>query len=201
MLAAVERVLGSVPVERLTPILEAPSDLHRQEICAVSGMAVGEACPTRVSEWLPRDASVAGCTWHHATDRGPITIWPQVFRDWARDAGLLTEDARPRTAAPIATHAANSATRSPDPHSALAIARPLGGAVFLLDPTLRPEFQALRLSARGSVSGRLEWFVDGVSVAIADRDEVVRWPLVPGRHTVRVRDERGASAETWVEVR
>ena len=82
----------------------------------------------------------------------------------------------------------------------LTITRPLGGALFLLDPSLRPEFQALTFSARGG-EGPLEWFLNGTSLAIVDDDRGVRWPLQRGRHRISVKDRRGNMDETTITVR
>jgi membrane carboxypeptidase/penicillin-binding protein PbpC len=83
----------------------------------------------------------------------------------------------------------------------LTIRRPLGGAVFLIDPTLRPAFQQLTLSARGGADGPLTWSIDGTIVGEARADETLKWPLARGRHEIVVRDAAGASARTRIEVR
>jgi penicillin-binding protein 1C len=208
MLAAVERVEGALPVGDTRPILAPTPDVHRVELCAMSGMRATDACPTRVSEWMPAGVDVPDCTWHHATDRGLVTVWPEAFRDWARTEGLATPDG-PRDAAPIDVRAADVTTPAPGdaPRTRqaaaepLTIRRPLGGAVFLIDPTLRAEFQQLSLSARGGAGGPLTWSIDGTIVGRVRADETLKWPLTRGRHEVVVRDEDGASARTRIEVR
>jgi membrane carboxypeptidase/penicillin-binding protein PbpC len=72
--------------------------------------------------------------------------------------------------------------------------------VFLLDTTLRPEYQMLSLAARGG-TGTLQWFVNGVALREAAPDEVVRWPLRRGRHDILVRDEAGREARSHLTVR
>ena len=175
-------------------------------------MAAGDACPTRASEWAPAGLSLQTCTWHHAVDGRTITIWPDVYRRWARDEGLLTDvvgDPVPGRAVGSRVTADGRDGRTsrrlpgrPDGARAraLTIVRPLTGAVFLFDPTLRPEFQALTLEAQGA-SGALEWFVDGAPIPARDRSGRVKWPLAPGRHALVVRDEAGRSAETEIVVR
>ena len=155
-------------------------------------------------------------------------MWPEVYRDWARGMGLLrpapAADAAPvltsvahRPAAvtdaaasgPTARAAASSSLAAPSASgarnhadtAALTIVRPLGGAVFLIDPTLRPEFQALTLTARASGAARLEWFVDGDSLGIVDRDASIKWSLARGHHEIVVRDDQGRSAATRIDVR
>ena len=214
MLAAVEHVRGRLPIDDAKPIAAPTDDLRRVELCAMSGLPAGQACPTRRAEWVPDAATHGTCDWHHASDTGVITIWPPAFQAWARDRGLL--DARPpvgvpitpevrlaSTALPHATNvggAAAEATRRAE-RLPLAIVRPLGGALFLIDPTLRPEFQTLTLSASGGAPGPLEWKVNGAVVGVDEGTARVRWPLVRGRHDITVHDSAGQSARTYVEVR
>jgi len=199
MLAAVERARGRLPIGDMTPILAPPADVRRIEVCAESGMAPTDACPTRASEWVSAGATKPPCTWHHATDMGTITIWPEVFRPWARSAGRLTVSATPAAAPVVAARVTRAASAPAD--TMLDIVAPLAGAVFLLDPTLRPEFQALTFRARGGAPGTREWFVDGASVGRALPDDLVRWPLSRGTHDISVRDGDGHAALTRIVVR
>jgi membrane carboxypeptidase/penicillin-binding protein PbpC len=73
--------------------------------------------------------------------------------------------------------------------------------VYLLDSTLRQEFQALSLRARGGASGRREWFVDGTSIGSVNGNDTLRWPLARGTHEVEVRDDSGHAAVTHFVVR
>ena len=79
--------------------------------------------------------------------------------------------------------------------------RPLAGAVYLIDPTLQPEFQTLPLAAQGASRGLIEWYVDGALVGRAGPDATVRWPLIRGSHRITARDSAGRSAATQVVVR
>ena len=174
-------------------------------------MSAGDACPTRASEWLPQGHTADVCTWHHSSDRGLVTIWPDVYRDWARQNGLLAAPAS-SSEPPVVGRADGGAdwnarargvhaTRATAAESSeLTIVRPLAGGVFLLDPTLRPEYQMLSLAARGG-SGTLHWFVDGAALEEAAPDDTVRWPLVRGRHEILVRDSTGREARTHLTVR
>jgi len=83
----------------------------------------------------------------------------------------------------------------------LAITSPLAGALYLIDPTLRPEFQRLPFRASGGAPGALEWVVDDRSIGRAHRDEPMWWPLAKGTHTIIVRDAGGRSASTHIVVR
>ena len=80
------------------------------------------------------------------------------------------------------------------------IVSPADGSTYLIDPTLRAEFQTLPLRAVAA-RGPLEWRVDG-RIQPAARDEGdVHWPLRRGRHRVMVRDARGQQAEVTIVVK
>ena len=64
--------------------------LHRVEVCATSGLVAGDACPTRVTEWVPAGPAET-CAWHHASDESLITVWPDIYRAWARQNGVLRD--------------------------------------------------------------------------------------------------------------
>ncbi|MEZ5317426.1 MAG: penicillin-binding protein 1C [Vicinamibacterales bacterium] len=215
MLAAVELVRGPGAIGDDTPIARPPGDVERVEVCALSGLAPNEACPVRVAEWLPSGLDLDRCTWHHATTSGDrVTVLPDAYRQWARmddhagmllDAGIGTTafDAEPSVAgSPDPARPAASGTPTPAaPEAGLRIVAPLAGALYLLDPTLRREFQALPLRAAGAAPGELEWFVDDERVARGAADGTARWPLARGTHHVRVRDASGREAVTRITVR
>ena len=203
MIAAIERVRGSLPIGETVSIVTVPADVRRVELCAISGMAPHAACPTRAVEWVPSTTVLQQCTWHHASDRGLVTVWPEPFRRWARTSGVFLSDQNSEShpvAAQAAPAAPVSSTRQKDSRG-LAIVRPLGGAVYLIDPTLRPEFQTLPLAAQGASRGLIEWYVDGALVGRAGPDATVRWPLIRGSHRITARDSAGRSAATQVVVR
>ncbi|TAK16540.1 MAG: penicillin-binding protein 1C [Acidobacteria bacterium] len=189
MMAAVERARGSASIDDMTPIVAPTPDVEQVEVCARSGLRPGDACPSRATEWLPVGAALPDCDWHFTSDEGPVTIWPEPYREWATNAGYLTKATHGPSVESVAA-AAKPATR----RSSLTITSPLAGATFLIDPTLRPEFQALPLRAIGA-EGRTEWSVDGTPVATD------RWPLSRGVHRISVTDARGRVATVSVTVR
>jgi len=132
MLAAMRRA----GVNDDTPIVDRPDDLEQQPICALSGLRPSTSCPSTESEWLPRDAAVEFCAWHHA---GRIA-WPAEYREWAA--------ARERRTTPSASRVADTRFR---------ITSPSNDATYLVDPTLHREFQALHLRATHDAT----WQVDG----------------------------------------
>jgi membrane carboxypeptidase/penicillin-binding protein PbpC len=80
------------------------------------------------------------------------------------------------------------------------IISPADGATYLIDPTLRREFQTLSLKA-AAASGRVEWTVNGRSLGVSMPRAHFEWPLVPGRHTISARDAAGRTDQVTVVVR
>jgi membrane carboxypeptidase/penicillin-binding protein PbpC len=181
------------------PIASPTPDVESHEVCALSGLAPHEACLTRAADWLPAGAELPRCDWHHAGEDGIVTVWPERYVEWARGAGLIvTPDL---TVRPSPGDAAPHRHGRPTPERALRITSPGDGATFLLDPTLRPEFQTLSLRIAGAAPGPIEWFVDGRPLGVSRDGAPVRWPLARGEHIITARDASGRSAEADVIVR
>jgi penicillin-binding protein 1C len=222
MLAAEARVAGGIKPSD-DAVLDPPSTLVDATICGLSGMRAGDACPVRRRERLAPDApQVAGaaCTWHQAAHGELATLWPERYRGWAEASGLRSPVEReaearvaPRGEAEPRGDSASGGTQSLTPRHAhtdprprprprqgsasatLQVVHPAAGTVFLIDPTLRAEFQALPFRAVGSGGGQVSWTVNGRPVGSAGGDAAVLWPLQRGSHVAVVRDTRGRSAE------
>ena len=175
LLAAERRVAGALPAESDAATDAAPSGLVRQPVCALSGGLATPACPSRVEEWLPSERTHHSCDWHRATAGGPVVDWPPEYRQWAESAGLAV--------------ARVADVRGTTTLSALRIASPPPGATYLIDPTLRRDFQTLTLRAVGA-DGGVEWRVDGALVGSSTSSGAVAWPLARGTHVVTARDAR-----------
>jgi penicillin-binding protein 1C len=205
MLAAMSRVAPASAVSagsRAFDIVAAPPDASRRNVCLLSGMAANPWCPRQGLESVPAEAALMPCSWHHHADEGVLTVWPPQYRAWAKQNGLLEEVMPPvvRTSATNVGTAAK-ARRIVRPRAAmLSIINPPAGAIYLIDPTLRREFQTLPLRASGA-AGELTWRVDGREVGSASAETAVHWPLAAGRHVVGVEDSRGRRAETTVLVK
>jgi penicillin-binding protein 1C len=150
-------------------IVDVPPGLERAPICALSGLRPSTSCPHVEMEWFPSDAPVTFCSWHH---EGRID-WPPEYRDWA--------GVKPSSVP------ATIARRTP-----LRVTNPAQGATYLIDPTLRTQFQALHL--RAAADAPVRWSVDGQRV----REE---WPLKPGRHTIVAADEYGHRDSVTITVK
>lgn len=168
MLAAVKRAEGTIPIGDDDPIVPIPSDAAWLPICGMSGERPSPFCPAIRKEWLPADAPAQFCSWHH----DGYVDWPAEYRAWVRASA-------PTLPAKAGAHTA-----------ALAIRNPPNGATYLIDPTLRPEFQALQLRATADVS----WRIDGHDVGS-------RWSLRPGEHVVEAVDRAGRRDTVKIRVR
>jgi penicillin-binding protein 1C len=168
MLAAMRRAGGNDE----TTIVDRPDDLEQQPICALSGLRPSTSCPSNETEWLPRDAAVEFCAWHHA---GGVS-WPSEYREWA-----AAHDRRTAGNTPRATVARDTTFR---------ITSPSNDTTYLVDPTLHREFQALHLRATHDAN----WIVDGKPAAR-------EWPLRTGQHTIVATNARGERDRVYITVR
>jgi penicillin-binding protein 1C len=148
-------------------IVDPPADMERQPVCALSGARPSTWCPMVDSEWLPKSAPVEFCAWHHQD----YVAWPAEYRAWAA----------PRT------KRANVVVRHDD---ALRITNPANDSTYLIDPTLRTEYQALHLRANADA----KWSVDGKPTSH-------QWPLAPGKHVIAAMDSRGRRDAVTITVR
>ena len=189
--------------------------LERRDVCGLSGEAANPWCPVRRREWLPVEQPSLPCSWHlsavasakvdHLADEGLLTVWPAEFRDWAgRRAETM---ARPAAGSGESRQSGVSrsrrrpARRSTRATPAFRLANPPTGATYLIDPTLRPEFQTLPLRVVSASPTRVEWSVNGSRLGAASSESALEWRLRPGRHSIVARDARGNVAESVVVVR
>jgi membrane carboxypeptidase/penicillin-binding protein PbpC len=170
-------------------------------------MAANAWCPSRQMEWLAPDEQVP-CSWHHMSDDGLLVVWPPEYRQWAagqgllaRAAGLGARDSVRHARAPARASGSSSLAEAHQREVGLEIANPPTGATYLIDPTLRREFQTLSFRATSARPGRIQWLVNGVAVGSSPSDAAVRWPLAPGTHTITARDGAGNVAESRIFVR
>jgi len=209
MLAAERRVAGHIDGQ--LALAEAPSTVVRREVCALSGMPANRWCPTKISEWLPSDAAPVPCSWHHESEDGLLTVWPAVYRQWAAEHGLTHEPMRevskvhrgaelPTATAAVVSPAKAGRHLQNDAH--FSIANPPGGAIYLIDPTLRSQYQMLPLrAATDPDAGLIEWAIDGNRFGVSRADEPLQWPLAPGAHRISARDQTGRVAEVKIRVK
>jgi penicillin-binding protein 1C len=198
MLAAQRHVLGHLDAGN--DIVPRPAELREHAICAASGMRAGDSCPIRIREWLPSGFSPLPCAWHHDSENGVITLWPDEYRTWAAARGLLDESGVAGGDAQRASLRSGASKAAAVPTRSFEITSPPDGATYLIDPTLRPEFQTLPLRIVGS-TGRVEWTIDGRAAGTGSSDARIAWPLQRGTHVVAARDARGRSTEATITVK
>jgi penicillin-binding protein 1C len=205
MLAAERRVSRSSTTFSTDPILPTPGNVVEREICALSGMTANAWCPIRRHEWVAAESSSLPCSWHHHGDEGLLTFWPAEYRQWAHANGLDHGDriapAVEQRITMLRSAATDVARASSSRATALAIVSPPDGATYLIDPTLRRDFQTLPLRAATDTRGTIEWSVAGKVVGSADANKALDWSLIPGEHRIVARDAQGHTAEATVVVR
>ena len=196
MLAATHRLHGAAGFDARA-IVAVPDGIVERDVCALSGMPANPWCPARQRERLPA-TNDPPCSWHHLSDDGLLVIWPPAYRQWARQNGLMPEMA-PR----VMSASARPAVAPPPPivRGPLEIVNPPAGATYLIDPTLRREFQTLPLRVVAAAPGTIEWQVAGRVVGSSSSETALMWPLTPGVHKITARDERGRVAESSVVVK
>jgi hypothetical protein len=165
------------------------------EICALSGMPANPWCPARQREHLP-SGDGPPCSWHHFSDDGLLVVYPPVYRQWARENGLH----EPGGAAVGVGRSAKAPPKAAM-RASLEIVSPPSGATYLIDPTLRREFQALPLRVVAATPGPIEWQVAGRVIGTSSSETPLMWPLAPGTHRITARDESGRLAESSIVVR
>ena len=204
MLAAERRLGGSAAEFSSEPIARPPATVVEREVCALSGQTANAWCPLRRHDTVAAESVDVPCRWHHQSEAGLLTLWPAEYRQWARERGLdEASEASVRGDVVRASAAGGRAAqaRPAPPAAPLAIVSPPDGATYLIDPTLRRQFQTLPLRATSAAGGPIEWRVSGRVVGSAPADARLEWPLTPGTHLIEARDTRGRTREAIVVVR
>jgi penicillin-binding protein 1C len=223
MMAAVRRTAGEVPFSRELPTAARPELTERRRVCALSGMAAGRWCPSEIEEWTAAESPSIACSWHRPD--GSVQ-WPHEYLTWAQSARGPREESESSRAAARASGGAAFAKAT----ASLAVARgnagerrrgapralkidgqvgregievlsPPAGATYLIDPTLRREFQTISFRAASGDGGPIEWLVDDRPIGSSDADGSLDWPLAAGKHIIAARDRRGNRDETAILVK
>ncbi|HXI12658.1 MAG TPA: penicillin-binding protein 1C [Thermoanaerobaculia bacterium] len=192
MLAAQERV-GRIDRGEDDAIVARDPNLQLQSICSLSGELVHEFCPQAEEEWLPSEAPGAVCSWHGVPrGRSSNVALPAFYHSWGRERGM--ETVLP-TSQSLAVGSVGSGGKQ------FRIESPAAGSVYLIDPTLRKEFQAVSLRAVSPRATTIRWRVDGREVGISNGTRDLEWPLEPGEHTIIADGGKDASDSVTISVR
>jgi len=150
------------------------------ELCVFTGRHSPNGCGQTLVEWLPAKAVPAPVA---ATGFTPEGADP-AERVWAKMSGFSVGEAAD-SAEPV--------------H--LSIASPEQNVHLWRNPEAPPAFNrlALRAVAQPHV-GQIVWYVDGEPFAVADPDQTVYWPMLPGHHRFQIRRPFGESASKPVRI-
>jgi penicillin-binding protein 1C len=191
MLAAAKRADGTLPDPQTSATRADPERTRRRVVCALSGLIATADCPRQIEEWVADESDARSCDWHRKTARGVAVRWPAEFHDWAASHRLLDVT--------LALPRHSPKERETAPAAAVRVLSPPDGASYLIDPTLRREFQTVAL--RGEAEGApLEWRVDDAVFGTTAVGASLNWPLAPGNHLISVRDPQGRTASASIVV-
>ncbi len=176
-----------------------PDGLVDRDVCVPSGLLASSDCPQ-----VAREAFIAGTepdqrddqyrrlaidprTGQPATAETPAAVrryrvaWnpPPIFRDWARQNGLLlANEALPEAPVQASAHGATLQVLSPEPN-----------ATYLADSRLLASSQKLQLAIAytgGEPLNQVSYMLDGVPVAVTEAwPWTAWWSLSQGRHSLQ----------------
>jgi penicillin-binding protein 1C len=103
---------------------------------------------------------------------------PETYAPWARRQGLAIA---PTAESPLCPTSFSQERR-------VTIREPRSMSRFLFDPNTPRELSTVRLAASVTpATEEIVWLVDDEPIARVGYPHEVRWPLRPGRHTIRAR--------------
>lgn len=186
---------GSVPTAASVRLISA-------DICPLSGMRPGPACPDRTNElFIAGSSPTSVCNMHvHvlvdaangllSADGCPGAVkrsfehYPAKFGSWAEHAD---RPLAPRAWSPRCPARSQMASNGP-----LVIAYPFDGAEFLIDPALAVQRQQIVFSARAaSDTPSIAWWLDGKPIGTRAPPFSLPWQMAPGRHVLEARSASG----------
>lgn len=153
-----------------TPVL-----YKKYKICALSGMSATEDCPSVTDEYCSTEPPL--CTWH-SQKNGLFTVcYPSQYQHWAGGSNM-------------------AGTFEQNGTEPLSILYPTDGAVFVYDKSLPSDVQFLRIEAYGG-SSKAELFLDGKSQGKSVSRLTWNTPLLPGTHTLEIKNATSSVHSTY----
>jgi penicillin-binding protein 1C len=178
-------------------ILEKPSDLKKVGLCLLSQMKAKKECPSKVKEYAKGE--VNECDWHIKLNGTLYTNFPENYRVWANNEGLLkgipfnspllSGEGRERFPQLLSGEGFKKLDKE------FKIVSPLDDTVYLIDPSIPPKYQGIYLQAENGV-GKIRWVVDGKTYDESEEFKKVFLPLQKGEHTIEAIDSRGKIAKS-----
>jgi len=168
------------------PLVPGTGNLRETRICSLSGMAATPACPGVVQEWLFAETQLGPCTWHLGGGPG----WREaIWGEGAARGGVLAPEFPPEYRAWLTERFLRGTVAEALPGSAR-IRLPVSGSVFHFNPSLPPEFQAIRVETAGFSPGALV-YANGVLQGSVNHAGVFILPLRRGSLRIAVEDGNG----------
>lgn len=206
-------------LESLTPASEpvepdlAPEDLMAVEVCAYSGHLPGPGCLHKHAVLAPRSAvPTTSCSFHIALEvdtasglavapmcRAGKTLETKRFMIWPSSVKRYLSDAHRTLPEPPAYHPSCAVVNQ---RAKLSISSPKPNHVVLLIPGVPADKQEVPFEAEtDSLSGTLNWFVNGEFLGAHPATSRVWWAPKAGEFDVVVTDGQGLLASRKVTVR
>ncbi|MEM7404514.1 MAG: transglycosylase domain-containing protein [Pseudomonadota bacterium] len=202
----------------------APAGMEPRQLCMHTGALAGPGCARNVREWLAHAGRPAafervaidtrtGREADRFTPTGFVAVRDLIgldarFRGWqlARTAPGGLPRASPTLRAPRESASVSSPPLGPTsrPTTPVKIESPTHGLRVVMLPSVPAALQSVPLRlASATPSGQVVWYVDGVPFKTAETSDTVRWPLEPGRHTIRavLANSGAVSRNIRIEVR
>lgn len=182
---AINHIRGGEP-QPFEEIIEIPSTLKKIELCALSGLSATENCQSKTKDYVPEGKKIQKCNWHKKIGKKIYTLYPEIYRSWAKDMNLLEEN--------------KTLLFSEKNENKIQIISPCDGAVFLYDPTLPKKYQGIYLKAIGG-GEELRWYIDGNEYKKGSKNQKIFWEFSKGEHTIEVVDEKNNKATSKIVVK
>jgi membrane carboxypeptidase/penicillin-binding protein PbpC len=160
--------------------------------------------PSEYRAWAHQQSQAAGqtVTWRAVPARTSERPAPSARGQQSNVSERSTSPARTRGKNTSASreYSLTSDRRRPAA-SGLHILNPPDGATYLIDPTLRRDYQTLPLRAQSWHGATIHWTIDGRAVGQTESLGKVMWPLDRGSHRIVARDDEGRRVAVTIHVK
>ena len=151
-----------------------PEHFEKQTVCALSGMAITDACAAMAQEYVLKPGSyksvgvqpLQSCTWHSKKNGAVRIHYPSEYQHWASTKNIAGDIAKT--------------------DSELSFVYPINHAVFVYDLSIPQQAQMLSVEVVGGSEQAATLFADGQRVGIARGRFVWQIPLTRGTHELTV---------------
>lgn len=160
------------------PDFPRPGGLSDVTVCSLSGKSPGYSCTGTTDEIIPeerREGFLASPCDIHVDGN---TVFPPLFRAWAREAGL--------EGVPREVRYRDTSVSGRGDGGDFAIQRPADGAIYRRLRDLAPQYQSLLFELRSPPEVKsVQWTLDGEILAVTAPPHHLLWRVTPGGHHLR----------------